>query len=168
MQLRLLQYFKTKKKILNFKKSWRAESVSELTNNSTVITIDGSRSGHVLLYDVQTDDGSVGGWRRRCMRIMEIPDPEEDLPRHQVREEGGGRRKQRMLRDEIPNAGPEWPHMVGRRRLRREGEEVVEICCYSPLHPFRWSLVHNHHGPHGHKKKGLIIEEKLRWSWSYS
>lgn len=59
---RLLGYFKTDftRKLKEKVTSWRNEWVSELTNDSAVITIDGSRSGDVLLHDVETDDGSVG------------------------------------------------------------------------------------------------------------
>lgn len=121
--------------------------MSPLTDNSALITIDVSRSGDVLLDDVETYDGRRERIRTvRCCgwELIHIADPEQDLPRHQVREEGRRRRNQRMVGEEVPDGGPEGPG--GHCRRRREREEVVQICRNSPLHPLLRSLVHHHHG----------------------
>lgn len=121
--------------------------MSQLTDNSALITIDVSRSGDVLLDDIEAHEGRIGTVSRgrgRRELIGSIADPEEDLPRHQVREEGRRRRNQRMVREKLPDDGPERSSSL--RRRGREGEEVVEIRRDTPLHPLLRSLIHHHHG----------------------
>lgn len=110
------------------------------TNNSALVAVHGSGSGHVLLHDVQahrhrSHDG-VGAFRR-------VADAEEDLPHLQVREERSRRREHRVPRQESPDVGSE--------RLRHggsfdggEGEEIVEIGRDSSLHSLQRPSVDNH------------------------
>ena len=96
---------------------------SQLTENSALIAVNGSGSGDVLLDDVEAH-------RRRVGALGEFADAEDDLPRQQVREERGRRRKKRVLRQKGAHVGAERSTgevlSFGERR-RGEREEVVEI-----------------------------------------
>lgn len=72
------------------------------------------------------------------LAVGEVSDAEQDLPREQVGEGGGGeeggRRGQAgMLGEEGSDVGPEGAGQLV--PLRREGQEVVQIGRHPPLHP---------------------------------
>lgn len=118
--------------------------VSQLTENSALIAVNGSGSGDVLLHNVQAHN-------RRVRAFGELADAEEYLPRQQVGEQRVRRRKQRVLRQEGANVGSEGPAgevlCLGKGR-RRERKEVVEIGGDSLLRGAFEALpsAHNHHG----------------------
>ena len=107
-------------------------STSQLTNNSALITVNKSRSGDVFFDNIEANHGGRG-----IRAVGEIADTEQDLPRHQVREQRGRRRKQRVLRQERPHARTEGLAFVSGERRRRKRQEVVEIRRHSPLHPLQ-------------------------------
>lgn len=114
----------------------------KLTNNPALIAIHRSRSGDVLLDDVEVDR------RQRDVAISRrVPDPEQDLPREKVWEERRRRRRDRVPREEAPHIAPERP-ASGLDDRRGEREKVVEIIdgVVRPLHPLERARVHDHEG----------------------
>lgn len=118
--------------------------MSQLTENSALIAVHGSRSGHVLLHHVQAHHRRS----RFQAAVGEIADAEEDLPRQKVREKRRRRREERVPGQEGVHVGPEGSAGEVFRRgegRRREREEVVEIGGDSPLHALQWlPSAHDH------------------------
>ncbi|KAK9038477.1 hypothetical protein V6N11_023343 [Hibiscus sabdariffa] len=102
--------------------------------------VDGSRSSNVLLHHVQRNSGG-GGIRVACRFVT---DSEDDLPNYQVGEKRRWRRQERVLRQERLNVGPKRRGKAGSGSRGREGEEVVEVGRYSPLHSLRGQAVDYH------------------------
>lgn len=72
------------------------------------------------------------------LAVGEASDAEQDLPREQVGEggggeEGGGRGQAGMPGEEGSDVGPEGAGQLV--TLRREGQKVVQIGRHPPLHP---------------------------------
>lgn len=126
------------------------------TNDSALVTVDGSGSRHVLFHDIEADDS-----RGRLASVdNRLSDSEPDLPRQQVRQQRPWRRQQSVLRQE---------RLYGRaKRARgevtggRKGQEVVEIGCDSHLHTLHRAAVYHHGRDHAASVEGVF---GLRESW---
>lgn len=111
--------------------------------DSALVAVDRSGSGDLFFDDIEADDGRRHGFRR----LGEVSGAEEDLPRHQVREERRRRRKESVAREKRPDVGPErtgGDPLAGRRRKR---QKVVEVRRHPPLHALQGPRVHHHGRP---------------------
>lgn len=112
------------------------------SNDTALVTVDRSRSGDLLLDDVKVDDR-----RGRVIQALRgVASAEEDLPRHQVREERGRRREKRVAGQKGLDVGPKrssGSHFVTGTR-RRKTQKVRKLSRDAALHPFERPRV-NHH-----------------------
>lgn len=80
-----------------------AHWVAAPTENSALIAVNGSRSGHVLFHDVEAHHR-----RARFRAFRDLTYTEEDLPRQEVWEQRRRRREERVLREKRTDVGAEW------------------------------------------------------------
>lgn len=77
------------------------DGITTPPNDTTLVAINGSGSGDVVLDDVETDDS----WAAVVGR--EVADAEKDLPGEQVGEKRGRGGKEGVLGEEGPDGSPE-------------------------------------------------------------
>lgn len=132
-------------KMVTFCAHWMATP----TNNSALIAVDGSRSGHILFDNVKADHR----WAR-FQAVRQVTDSEQDLPRQQVREQSRRRWKQRVLRQERSHVCPECSagEIFSSDCRGRKREKIIEISSDSPLHPLQWLPTANDHNGGGNRR----------------